>query len=103
MVLINVSRGRLVHTTALIEALKRGKSAAWHSMCRRGRRGFFEDLSGLVLHDDELARLLSFLNVLITAHQAFLTAEALNEISRVTIENLRRFASGKSFLEGTAL
>jgi D-lactate dehydrogenase len=64
---------------------------------------FFEDLSGEVLQDDELARLLSFPNVLITAHQAFLTHEALSEISRVTVENLRRFASGQPFLEGTAV
>jgi D-lactate dehydrogenase len=64
---------------------------------------FFEDLSGIVLQDDELARLLSFPNVLITSHQAFLTAEALREISRVTVENLRRFASGQPFLEGTTV
>jgi D-lactate dehydrogenase len=56
-----------------------------------------------VLHDDELARLLSFHNVLITSHQAFLTEEALREISRVTVENLRRFANGQPFLEGTVL
>ena len=47
---------------------------------------FFEDLSGEVLQDDELARLLSFPNVLVTAHQAFLTREALSEIARVTVE-----------------
>lgn len=64
---------------------------------------FFEDLSGMVLQDDELARLLSFPNVLVTAHQAFLTQEALKEISRVTVENLRRFINGQAFLEGTAL
>ena len=43
---------------------------------------FFEDLSGQVLQDDELARLLTFPNVLITAHQAFLTREALADIAR---------------------
>ena len=57
----------------------------------------------MVLQDDELARLLSFPNVLVTAHQAFLTQEALKEISRVTVENLRRFINGQPFLEGTAL
>ena len=57
----------------------------------------------MVLQDDELARLLSFPNVLVTAHQAFLTQEALKEISRVTVENLRRFINGQAFLEGTAL
>jgi D-lactate dehydrogenase len=41
--------------------------------------------------------------VLVTAHQAFLTHEALSEIARVTVENMRRFASKEPFLEGTAL
>ncbi|MEO8351974.1 MAG: 2-hydroxyacid dehydrogenase, partial [Chthoniobacteraceae bacterium] len=64
---------------------------------------FFEDLSGQILHDDELARLLTFPNVLITAHQAFLTNEALSEIARVTVANLTALAKRQPFLEGTAL
>ena len=64
---------------------------------------FFEDLSGQVLHDDELSLLLNFPNVLITAHQAFLTREALSEIARVTTENLLKLESGAPFLDGTAL
>jgi D-lactate dehydrogenase len=102
--LVNVSRGRLVHTTALIAALKSGHLGGVALDVYEEEEGvFFEDLSGLVLEDDELARLLTFPNVLITAHQAFLTREALNEISRVTVENLVRFAEGRNFLEGTAL
>jgi len=50
-----------------------------------------------------LARLLTFPNVLITAHQAFLTQEALSEIARVTVENLIAAANGQPFLEGTEL
>jgi D-lactate dehydrogenase len=64
---------------------------------------FFEDLSGQILHDDELARLLTFPNVLITAHQAFLTREALSVIARVTVTNLIAFAEGQPFLPGTTL
>jgi D-lactate dehydrogenase len=64
---------------------------------------FFEDLSGQILHDDELARLLTFPNVLITAHQAFLTREALAEIARVTATNLAAFANGRPFLAETSL
>ncbi|HEY8899136.1 MAG TPA: 2-hydroxyacid dehydrogenase [Chthoniobacterales bacterium] len=102
--LVNVSRGRLVHTTALIASLKSGHLGGVALDVYEEEEGvFFEDLSGLVLEDDELARLLTFPNVLITAHQAFLTREALNEISRVTVENLVRFAEGKDFLESTAL
>jgi D-lactate dehydrogenase len=104
VMVVNVSRGRLVHTTALIEGLKRGHIGGVALDVYEEEEGvFFEDLSGAVLQDDELARLLSFPNVLITSHQAFLTQEALREISRVTVENLLRFAGGQPFLEGTAL
>ena len=64
---------------------------------------FFEDFSDRVLLDDELSRLLTFPNVLITSHQAYLTREALSEIARVTVENILRADTGRSFLEGTTL
>jgi D-lactate dehydrogenase len=104
VILINVSRGRLIHTKALIEALKSQHVGGVALDVYEEEEGiFFEDLSGEVLQDDELARLLTFPNVLVTAHQAFLTREALNEIARVTVENVRRFASKQAFLEGTVL
>ena len=102
--LINVSRGRLVHTAALIRGLKSGRIGGVALDVYEEEEGvFFEDLSGLVLQDDELARLLSFPNVLITSHQAFLTREALSEISRVTVENINRFIQAQPLIEGTAL
>jgi len=64
---------------------------------------FFEDLSGQVFEDDALARLLTFPNVLITAHQAFLTREALHDIASTTVENIRRLAAGEPFRDGTLL
>jgi len=64
---------------------------------------FFEDLSGGMLHDDELARLLTFPNVLITSHQAFLTREALNEIARTTVTNILALASQHSFVEDSVV
>ena len=104
VVLVNVSRGRLIHTKALIEALKSGHVGGVALDVYEEEEGiFFEDLSGAVLHDDELARLLTFPNVLITAHQAFFTREALSEIARVTVENIRRFVSKQALLEGTVL
>jgi len=103
-ILINVSRGALIDTTALIEALKSGRLGGVALDVYEEEEGvFFEDLSGQILPDDELARLLTFPNVLITAHQAFLTHEALAEIARVTVENLSAFASGRPFLPDTAL
>ena len=103
-ILINVSRGALVEAKALIDALKTGHLGGVGLDVYEEEEGvFFEDLSGQVLQDDELARLLTFPNVLITAHQAFLTREALGEIARVTVENLRAFANKKPFLPDTVV
>jgi D-lactate dehydrogenase len=103
-ILINVSRGALIETKALIEALKSGKIGGVALDVYEEEEGvFFEDLSGKILQDDELARLLTFPNVLITAHQAFLTREALDEIARVTVENLIAFADGQPLLPDTVV
>lgn len=103
-IIVNVSRGALIDTKALIEALKCGHLGGVALDVYEEEEGvFFEDLSGQVLQDDDLARLLTFPNVLITAHQAFLTREALAEIARVTVDNVRAFARGEPFLEGTSL
>jgi D-lactate dehydrogenase len=101
-ILINVSRGALVDTKALIKALKSGRLAGVGLDVYEEEEGiFFEDLSGGVLHDDELARLLTFPNVLITSHQAFLTREALTEIACTTVANISALAGRKSFVEGS--
>lgn len=102
--LVNVSRGALVDTTAVIEALKSGRLGGLALDVYEEEEGvFFEDLSNEVLQDDELARLLTFPNVLITAHQAFLTREALDDIARTTVANLQALASGSPFVPGSAL
>jgi D-lactate dehydrogenase len=103
-ILINVSRGALIDTTALIEALKAGRLGGVALDVYEEEEGiFFEDLSGEVLQDDELARLLTFPNVLITAHQAFLTREALADIARTTVANLQALAGGQPFVDGSVL
>jgi D-lactate dehydrogenase len=102
--LINTSRGKLVDTSALIQALKAGHLGGVALDVYEEEEGlFFEDLSGEVLQDDELSRLLTFPNVLITAHQGFLTHEALSEIARVTVQNVGRLHAGDAFLDGTTL
>jgi D-lactate dehydrogenase len=95
--LVNTSRGKLVETTAVIQALKSGQLGGVALDVYEKEEGiFFEDHSGSVLQDDDLARLMSFPNVLITAHQAFLTHEALTEIARVTLDSLERFCEGRA-------
>jgi D-lactate dehydrogenase len=103
-ILINVSRGALVDTRALIEGLKSGRIAGVGLDVYEEEEGiFFEDLSGGVLHDDELARLLTFPNVLITSHQAFLTREALSEIACTTVANISALAGQEPFVDGSVV
>ena len=103
-ILINVSRGELVDTKALIKALKSGRLAGVGLDVYEEEEGiFFQDLSGGVLHDDELARLLTFPNVLITSHQAFLTGEALTEIASTTVANISALVGHGSFVEGSVV
>ncbi len=103
-ILINVSRGALIDTTDLLKALKSGRLGGVALDVYEEEEGiFFEDLSNQVLQDDELARLLTFPNVLITSHQAFLTREALADIARTTVANLEALAAGKPFAEGSVL
>ncbi len=100
--LINTSRGKLIETGALIEALKERRLGGVALDVYEIEEGiFFEDLSHEVLQDDDLARLVGFPNVLITSHQGFLTSDALSEIARVTTGNLSRFEKGEELLPET--
>ena len=94
--LVNTGRGPLIDTIAVIDGLKSGQigSLALDVYEEEGAL-FFEDRSGDILGDDVFARLLTFPNVLITAHQAFLTEEALAAIAEVTIANLDDLEAGR--------
>lgn len=94
--LINTGRGGLVDTPALIEALKNGQLGYLGlDVYEEEAQLFFEDRSDLPLQDDVLARLLTFPNVIITAHQAFLTREALAAIAATTLANIAAWADGQ--------
>jgi D-lactate dehydrogenase len=96
VMIINTSRGALVDTTALIEGLKSGHiGSVGLDVYEEEEQLFFRDLSAQVIQDDVFARLLTFPNVLITAHQAFFTREALTAISRITLENVSAFEQGR--------
>lgn len=101
--LINTGRGALVDTPALIDALKSGQLGYLGlDVYEEEAQIFFEDRSDLPLQDDVLARLLTFPNVIVTAHQAFLTREALAAIAATTLENIARWAAGnpQNLVEG---
>ena len=104
VLILNTSRGKLIETKALIDALKTAQVGGVALDVYEEEEGiFFEDLSGQVLQDDQLSRLLTFPNVLITSHQAFLTQEGLSEIARVTVENILKLETGSPFTDGTTL
>lgn len=95
VVILNTSRGGLVNTEDLIQGLKSGKvGAACLDVYEEEGDVFYEDLSGHILQDDKLVRLIAMPNVIVTSHQAFLTREALDNIAHTTVNNLVRFLSG---------
>ena len=90
VVLINTSRGGLIHTKEAIKALKSGKIGALGiDVYEQEEKLFFRNLSEDIIQDDEIQRLMSFPNVLITAHQAFFTEEAMSQIATTTLNNIQ--------------
>lgn len=93
VMLINTSRGALINTKAVIQALKSGKIGYLGlDVYEQEADLFFKDLSDQVISDEVFQRLLTFPNVLITGHQAFFTKEAMAQISQTTIHNLLSFS-----------
>jgi len=97
VMIINTSRGGLIDTLALTEGLKNKKiGGAALDVYEEEMDYFFEDFSQEIISDDVLSRLLTFPNVLITSHQAFLTNEALENIALTTILNFNQFVADKN-------
>lgn len=96
VMLINTSRGGLIDTKALTVGLKHGKIGYLGlDVYEQEENLFFNDLSGQIIQDDLIMRLTTFPNVLITAHQAFFTENALKNIAETTVKNLTEFFDGK--------
>ena len=102
VILINTSRGAIVDTTALVEALKIGKfNGVALDVYEEEDEYFFEDKSNEIISNDELSRLLTFPNVLVTSHQAFFTAEAMRAIAEITLNNFKDSLEGKTDSKNT--
>ena len=96
VIIVNTSRGGLIDTTALIDGLKSKKiGGAGLDVYEEEGDVFFEDKSNEIIKDDELMRLLSFPNVVMSSHQGFFTREAMQQIAMVTMENIANFKNGK--------
>jgi len=96
VVIINTSRGALIDAEALLEGIKaRHIGAACLDVYEEEGDFFFEDLSGHIISDDILARLISMPNVIVTSHQAFLTNEALENIAQTTVDNIITYSKGE--------
>jgi D-lactate dehydrogenase len=102
VMLINTSRGGLINTKDVIEGLKSGRIGYLGMDVYEEEGGlFFEDHSEDILQDDVISRLMTFNNVLITSHQAFLTNTALENIAKTTIYNIDCFE--KNIVSGNEL
>lgn len=93
--LINTSRGALVDTKAVIDGIKSGQIGYFGADVYEEEADlFFEDLSDTVVQDDVFQLLQSFSNVVITAHQAFFTRNALESIAQTTLSNISDIEQG---------
>jgi D-lactate dehydrogenase len=96
IMLINTGRGALIDTRAVIRALKdRTIGYLGLDVYEEEEELFYEDLSAEIIQDDVFMRLLTFPNVLVTAHQAFFTDSAMSEIAETTLQNVSDFEAGR--------
>ncbi|WP_149275943.1 2-hydroxyacid dehydrogenase [Pareuzebyella sediminis] len=104
IVIINTSRGGLINTNDIIQALTSQQvGALCIDVYEQEEKLFFRDLSTNIIDDDNIHRLMSYPNVLITAHQAFFTEEALSEIAQVTLHSIDQILKGNKPEDKTTL
>lgn len=102
VILVNTSRGALISTDDLIKGIRSLKfSGVGLDVYEEEQPNVFENREDDILESSVTARLLSFPNVIVTSHQGFLTKEALEAISRTTLENAQSYISGKPIAENT--
>jgi D-lactate dehydrogenase len=103
VMIINTGRGALIDTKAVINGLKKRKIGYLGiDVYEQEEKLFFKDHSYEIIEDDLIARLITFPNVLITAHQAFFTDTAMNEIAKVTLNNIYEYFYNKNLVNQVA-
>lgn len=104
VMIINTSRGKLINTHDVIDFLaNRHIGYLGIDVYAEEEKLFFKDLSERIIDDDQISRLMSFPNVLITAHQAFLTREALEQIAHTTLQNIKDYFDNSNNLNMVSL
>ncbi len=99
VIIINTSRGALINSEALLNAIKEEKvGGAGLDVYEEETEFFYEDKSYSIIRDDILSGLISMPNVIVTSHQAFLTREALNNIAEITLQNLKDYFDEKALV-----
>ncbi|MCM1253911.1 MAG: 2-hydroxyacid dehydrogenase [Clostridium sp.] len=102
--LVNTSRGGLIDTDALIDGLVEGKFGGVGLDVYEEEEGiFYEDKSNEIMQDENLARLMTFPNVLITSHMGFFTKEAMQAIAKETLENAYALENGLPLVNRTEI
>lgn len=102
--LVNTSRGSLIDTDALIDGLVEGKFGGVGLDVYEEEEGiFYEDKSNEIIQDENLARLMTFPNVLITSHMGFFTKEAMQAIAKETLENAYALENGLPLVNRTEI
>ena len=95
VVLVNTSRGALIDTVDLIKGIRDHKfQSVGLDVYEEETENVFENREDDILETSVTSRLLSFPNVIITSHQAFLTEEALDAICYTTMENAKTYMKG---------
>ncbi len=96
VLIINTSRGKLIDSKSLIKAIKNKKiKGVAMDVYENEKKIFFKNNSNNIIKDDNFNLLISYNNVLITGHQAFLTVESLKNISKTTLKNIKKISLNK--------
>uniref|UniRef100_UPI00402AFAAF 2-hydroxyacid dehydrogenase n=1 Tax=Succinivibrio sp. TaxID=2053619 RepID=UPI00402AFAAF len=99
VMIINTGRGPLINSEDLVDGLKSGQiGAAGLDVYEEEHDYFYQDRSDHIITDDNLSRLMSLNNVLITSHQAFFTKEAMNNIVNTTLQNVTDYFAGNELV-----